>query len=49
MILKLQGMPIIPRNAAISIGDLSLIANHAGIAKNVMPSGMPCAVYNAEN
>ncbi|GAL88403.1 hypothetical protein JCM19538_2916 [Jejuia pallidilutea] len=42
-------MPIIPRKEAISKGVLLFIANQAGIAKNVIPSGMPCAMYSAEN
>jgi len=47
-ILKLQGIPITPTNAPISAGLLSFIANHAGMAKNVIPSGIPCAAYKDE-
>ena len=48
MILKLQGIPIAAIKEPISAGLLPFIANQAGIAKKVIPSGIPCAAYSEE-
>ena len=41
-------MPITAIKLAISVGVLLFMANQAGIARYVMPSGIPCAKYKAE-
>ncbi len=44
-IFKLNGIIIVALYAAISTALLPLKASHAGIAKSVSPSGMPCVKY----
>jgi hypothetical protein len=45
--LKLHGSPTAATKPPISPGVLPFMAIHAGIPKNAMPSGIPCATYKA--
>jgi hypothetical protein len=47
IIFKLQGRPNAATKLPISPGVFPCIAIQAGIPNNVIPSGIPCATYNA--
>src|SRR4029077_6503987 len=47
IIFKLQGSPNTATKLPISPGVFPCIAIQAGIPKNVIPSGIPCATYSA--